>query len=566
MDLQAGFRVGEWDVFPLSGDIRSAAGSVHLEPKVMEVLVALAERAESVVLREELLEKIWGSRAAVSDEPLTRCIAQLRQGLGDSSRDPRYIQTVPKRGYRLLRPVEPRVAAGRSVSPSGKTDATRSASAAKLGTGANTDMPTRQAPSPVRSVARWRGVASILVLLLLFYGAYSVWRPAGEARPMEEAARLGIPSGVQSARCDLEATEAPERRISPVARENCETGLRELDRRGPDALYNAIVVLRNAVAEQPDYGSAIVNLARAMVLYPTYEVNWLASDCAVAPIVTQPRDCFEAALQLLENTTLYAAYIEKYVSGIRAYIATKQHRWAAATRFFDTAVAETGQDADMRQWYSQFLASVGDLDGALEQARAAYELNPQSGVILDRLVVALMWLDLDEEAIALSEQRDRDPDLLTHNPYPATQLVLDVRQENWPELKRRLAGQANLRQQDAGWIDDFILGLQDDAFLDDAVAAVELAIGSYWLDGQLAYGAWVYLEQADRAIDAALELLEHPESFNPEFLFARETNVLRNSPRFGELLRELGLRDYWVSGGLCPNVLDAGQRARYCQE
>ena len=107
MDLQGGFRVATWDVFPLTGDIRSAGDFVHLEPKVMEVLVALAGRAGSVVLRDELLATVWGPRAAISDEPLTRCIAQLRQAFGDSARNSRIIQTIPKRGYRLMQPVVP---------------------------------------------------------------------------------------------------------------------------------------------------------------------------------------------------------------------------------------------------------------------------------------------------------------------------------------------------------------------------------------------------------------------------------------------------------------------------
>jgi len=107
MDLQPGFRIGVWNVYPLEGEIRDGDSAIHLEPKVMEVLVALADRAPAVLRRDELADRVWGRRAAVSDEPLTRCIAQLRQALGDSSREPEYVQTVPKRGYRLLKSVVP---------------------------------------------------------------------------------------------------------------------------------------------------------------------------------------------------------------------------------------------------------------------------------------------------------------------------------------------------------------------------------------------------------------------------------------------------------------------------
>jgi len=81
-------------------------GTVHLEPKVMEVLVCLASNPGHVVEREEILDEVWG-KAAVSDEPLTRCIAALRRELGDSIQTPQFVQTVPKRGYRLISSVKP---------------------------------------------------------------------------------------------------------------------------------------------------------------------------------------------------------------------------------------------------------------------------------------------------------------------------------------------------------------------------------------------------------------------------------------------------------------------------
>jgi TolB-like protein/DNA-binding winged helix-turn-helix (wHTH) protein/Tfp pilus assembly protein PilF len=89
-------------VLPLTSEIQGPAGSVHLEPKVMEVLVALARQPGHVVERDTLLSEVWGARGAVSDEPLTRCIAELRRALGDSPRAPSFIQTIPKRGYRLI--------------------------------------------------------------------------------------------------------------------------------------------------------------------------------------------------------------------------------------------------------------------------------------------------------------------------------------------------------------------------------------------------------------------------------------------------------------------------------
>ena len=103
--LQRGFRVGEYDVRPLEGRVVGPTGSQHVQPKVMEVLLCLVEHAGDLVERETLIERAWGG-ASGSDDVLTRCISELRQHLDDHQDTIQYIQTVPKRGYRLVATVE----------------------------------------------------------------------------------------------------------------------------------------------------------------------------------------------------------------------------------------------------------------------------------------------------------------------------------------------------------------------------------------------------------------------------------------------------------------------------
>ncbi len=74
---------------------------VHLEPKVMAVLEVLLEHPDAVVPRQRLMDRVWAERV-VGEEVLTRCISELRTALGDDARKPRFIQTVPKKGYRLI--------------------------------------------------------------------------------------------------------------------------------------------------------------------------------------------------------------------------------------------------------------------------------------------------------------------------------------------------------------------------------------------------------------------------------------------------------------------------------
>jgi TolB-like protein len=98
--LRYGFRLGDFEVEPLAGRISGPGGAQHVQPKVMDVLLFLAANEGQVVERDTLLEQVW--RRVTSEEVLTRCISELRRALGDDRGTPTYIQTVPKRGYRLV--------------------------------------------------------------------------------------------------------------------------------------------------------------------------------------------------------------------------------------------------------------------------------------------------------------------------------------------------------------------------------------------------------------------------------------------------------------------------------
>ena len=106
----SGFLVGEWQAAPPLNLLVRGDEQVRLEPRVMDVLVRLAERADEVVSKEELLEHVWKGRY-VTDDVLAVAIYSLRKSLGDDARRPRYIATVSRRGYRLIAPVRPATAA-----------------------------------------------------------------------------------------------------------------------------------------------------------------------------------------------------------------------------------------------------------------------------------------------------------------------------------------------------------------------------------------------------------------------------------------------------------------------
>src|SRR5512138_64634 len=104
-ELEAGFRLGHCLIEPRQNRIVRGDADVRVEPRVMDVLVCLAERAGEVVARDTLNEQVWGN-VVVTDQALTNCISELRQHLGDDRAANRIIETIPKRGYRLTAPVQ----------------------------------------------------------------------------------------------------------------------------------------------------------------------------------------------------------------------------------------------------------------------------------------------------------------------------------------------------------------------------------------------------------------------------------------------------------------------------
>jgi DNA-binding winged helix-turn-helix (wHTH) protein len=111
------FTIGEWLVQPqLNRLSRSSGGDVQLEPKMMDVLVRLARDPGSVVSRDDLIDAVW-PEVFISESVLTRAIAGLRRALGDDARSPRFIETISKRGYRLVGS-EPAPQQGSTFSPS----------------------------------------------------------------------------------------------------------------------------------------------------------------------------------------------------------------------------------------------------------------------------------------------------------------------------------------------------------------------------------------------------------------------------------------------------------------
>src|SRR5882757_624564 len=99
-------RIGDWHVNPTYGQISRGGEVVRLEARTMRLLLCLAQRAGEVVSIDDLLNEVW-SGVVVTQDSVYQAVASLRRLLGDDARQPAYIATVPRLGYRMVASVSP---------------------------------------------------------------------------------------------------------------------------------------------------------------------------------------------------------------------------------------------------------------------------------------------------------------------------------------------------------------------------------------------------------------------------------------------------------------------------
>src|SRR5687768_17466808 len=98
------FELGEYSVHPSLNAVQVNGREIGVESKAMEVLVYLASQPGIVIDKEQIIKAVWPD-TFVSDDVLTHAISHLRKALNDDATHPRFIQTIPRRGYRLIAPV-----------------------------------------------------------------------------------------------------------------------------------------------------------------------------------------------------------------------------------------------------------------------------------------------------------------------------------------------------------------------------------------------------------------------------------------------------------------------------
>jgi cholera toxin transcriptional activator len=191
------FRFGAYEADLSSGELRKSGLRLRVQEQPFQVLLLLLERPSEVVTREELRQKLWPADTFVDfDHSLNTVINKLREALSDSAANPRFIETLARRGYRFLAPVEfverHAVPGLPSVAPARVTVPTENSEAASAQPSSPVSVLTR--PEDVPAVRR-RHVRVLFFLIQVMYLSFYVAALARLTRVQELLEQtLGYPA------------------------------------------------------------------------------------------------------------------------------------------------------------------------------------------------------------------------------------------------------------------------------------------------------------------------------------------------------------------------------------
>src|SRR5262245_15875799 len=168
-------KIGDWVVTPPLNQLERDGRALKFEPRSMELLVCLARHSRDVVSTDQLIAEVWNGRV-IEESGVYKQINLLRTALGDEAQRPKFIETIPKRGYRLIAPVE------RDIEPA------RASPALSKNAGAE-----RLASDRVTVRSLYRPAAWLLVVVAVAVAAWEV-KPHSSAVTERPAAVAAPPS------------------------------------------------------------------------------------------------------------------------------------------------------------------------------------------------------------------------------------------------------------------------------------------------------------------------------------------------------------------------------------
>jgi cholera toxin transcriptional activator len=171
-------RFGIFELDLTAGELRKNGAKLRLQEQPFQVLALLLERAGDVVTREELRQKLWPADTFVDfDHSLNTAVNKLRETLGDSASSPRYIETLARRGYRFIAPVQNIAGtANAGMDNVGTSAFARSAerSEAAAQHSSETFHPELEVPIPHRGLTR--GLFALIQMMYLIFYVVALFR------------------------------------------------------------------------------------------------------------------------------------------------------------------------------------------------------------------------------------------------------------------------------------------------------------------------------------------------------------------------------------------------------
>lgn len=606
-ELQKGFEIGDWVVLPARGELRSGDQVVKPEPKVFQVLMALAARDGDVVSKDELIDEVWDGRPT-GDDPIIRCVHQLRSHLGDKGRPYQYVDTLTKRGYCLKQKVRLKasvadvesgvarrtgtwwgiaivsgiaivllLARSLVVDDGGVTVGSIGVLPCENLSGNEADqylvdgfkeelvrtlhnIPTVTVKPgrvnypglEVPEIARTLGVESVLFCAVQRDGDML------KVNYHVDRGRDGINLSSGSIVGLLEGIFALQEKLAISVRDDLlgksQPVMVSTSRPASIEGYDRYMRGQHAFRQRGQPGnleSAIELFEETIELDPKFGPAYLSlamahallPDARNAPLA----QAHERALAIIEEGIAVDPSIGAAAEAIFGFVYHKQKKWILAEQAYVRATSASVVDSNAFNWYSLMLAGVGRLDKALEQALRAQQLDPSNGVINSRVAIAYTWLDDPKNA---AEFFDRAKSLGGISPTYWLDNALMLERLGQHELARESVYAAvSLTGHTTSWIDQAFLGLRDPGQRQAGIEALKVAADTEAINPQIELTLRAMLGDVDGAISIAQQLARRDVTYEMDLLFLPELRSLRERPEFLDMMEQLGIREYWDAAG-----------------
>ena len=404
---RAPVRFGPFELDRDAEELRKNGIKIRLQEQPLQILEILLQHPGKVIAREELREKTWPSDTFVDfDHGINNAIKRLREALGDNTETPRYIETLPRRGYRFIGKIEREAPRFRSLAvlplenlsrdpeqeyfAEGLTEAliTTLAKIGELRVVSRTSaMVYKDARKPLREIARELEVDVIVEGTVLRAGdrvritaqlidpekethlwAESYQRHLRDVLDLHAELAQSIARQVQVKLTPQEQAQlAQSRPVNPEAYEAYLKGRYHWNRRSREGLPKGVQYFQEAIAKDAGYAAAYAGLADCLSGLSNY--NFVAPD----------EGCGKAKKLALQALELDPSLAEAHTS--LAWVHTwYDYDFTAAEREFERSLELNPRYATAHQFFGFYLGMMGRYEEAYTEAKRAIRLDPLSSV------------------------------------------------------------------------------------------------------------------------------------------------------------------------------------------